>query len=105
MPKPVPIKLDPVIDVTPEVADYYREACDAWESGEYNADEMADEYPGLTQADACEWSIRGWTIQGWLNLESLLIRLGERVKQLEGQIEFYRQQLRDRYEVLSGDVQ
>ena len=101
MPAEVPIQLGPVIDVTPEVAEYYRQVCNAWESGQYTQEEMAVEFPGLTQADACEWSIRGFTIDHWLNLEITIQQLKQYTQNLRDQIRFYQQQLRDRYETMS----
>ena len=87
-------------DMTPSVAQDMEEMCNDWQN--YTREEMVERWGDpLTEDYTCRWSIRGWDMQGWYNLESLLIRLGERVKQLEGQIQFYRQQLQDRYEVLS----
>lgn len=97
-PNPVPINLGPVIDITPETAAYYQEACDAWET--HTEEEMAENYSGLSRGDACEWSIRGFTIQDWLNLEVLLLQLGQRMETLSTQIDFYINQLKDRYQAI-----
>lgn len=91
-----------MIDVTPDTAQYWQDACDAWGSGEYTEAEMAAEFPGLTQAQACEWSIRGFTVGDWLNFEIILQQLKAYADSLRSQIRFYRDQLQNRYESLNA---
>lgn len=96
IPKPVPthdLSLPTPITITAEEALYYRDACGAFNSGEYTDDELREEFYGLTQSSSCDWSITGFTVQDWFNVESKLALTGT-----------YTQQLRDRIVIIEGII-
>lgn len=94
-----PLKLDPVIVITPEDAQYYREACEAFsEASVSNSEDTPVGYIGLDLDSACNWSIYGYTVQGWLNLEQRLLLIKSYIKEVESQSKFYQDQLLNQYE-------
>lgn len=91
------IRLDPVIVVTAKDAEYYSEACEAFSE---DFDDALVSYPGLDQDSACNWSVYGFTTQGWLNFEQQLILIEAYVKEVKSQLEFYKQQLQNQYDAV-----
>lgn len=97
LPEPSPPELskEQVIIMTPEDAQYLLQACKDLREG--NA--LPDEYIGLDEDTACYWTISGFSSQGWYNFQQNLILLKSYTDSLREQNKFYRQQLKDRYEV------
>ena len=84
-------QLGPVVVVTAKDAQYYLEACNAWESGEYSDEEMAIEYAGLSRSAACDWAVYGQTVQGNLNLENIFIQQATYAEQMREHVKFLRE--------------
>lgn len=82
-----------IVVMTPEEAQYLSDACYDLKAGTA----LENEYNGLDVDSACFWSISGYTSQGWYNFQENLILLGAYTEQLRSQLEFYKQQLRDRH--------
>jgi len=96
LPKEVPtpdLSIPTPITITAEETLYYRDACIAFNSNEYTAEELMEEFHGLTQSASCDWSITGFTVQDWFNVESKLALAGT-----------YSQQLRDRISSLEAII-
>ena len=64
-------QLPPTITLTPDEVAYYKEVCDAWESNEHTKADMEENFPGLPRGAACDWAIKGYTIQGSLTVEAM----------------------------------
>ena len=68
--------LPPSTVITADEVSYYLEACNAWKSvgteGGPLTDEVAEDYPGLTQGDACEWAVFGYTVQGSITWDEII---------------------------------
>jgi hypothetical protein len=74
------------IVITKAETEYYTEACDAWESGEYTEDELLVEY-SLSRGAACDWAIYGHTVQGSLDIESIFVQQADYVERLRAHID------------------
>lgn len=105
--KPTPPALainDPILVVNHETALDYSQACEAYNSvGEEDADSLEEvqaEFPGISQDDACNYNIYGFTLQGWLNFEANLAELAGYVEKLRDHIDFLEDQLRSRYKII-----
>lgn len=104
-----PLKLDPVIVLTPQDAQYYQEACESLtEASVSDSEKTSNEavgyiggevgYLGLDIDSACNWAVYGYTVQGWLNLEQQLLIIRSYVKEVESQRKFYQDQLLNQYQ-------
>jgi hypothetical protein len=82
--------------MTPKDALYLSDACQDLSS---ITEDYSDTYSGLSRENACSWSIIGFTVQGWLNLQQDLILINSYVEQLRNQREYYESQLIKQYEV------
>lgn len=95
---------DPVIIVNSREANDFYDACIAFQSaGEEGFDtleEVQREYQGLTEDDACNYNIYGWTLQGWLNFESKMAEIAGYVEKLRDHIQFLENQMDTRYEII-----
>jgi len=81
--------LPPVITITPADAAYFAEACDEWsEWGQYDEESWMDDFPGLTNDDACNWAIYGYTVQDQLTMEQVWASTAAYTESLESQITF-----------------
>ena len=83
---------NPIV-ITPLETNYYAEACIAHSDGSYSKDELALLFPELSRENACGWSIYGFTVQSWFNVEAKLALAGS-----------YAQQLRSRIILLEGVI-
>lgn len=96
------LALPSIIVVTPVEAQYYLDACEAYESvGQEDAEdeeELQQRYAGLSRSAACEWAIYGFSVQGWLNLESQFNEISTYTKALRARIETLENMLLDQYE-------
>jgi len=92
--------MPPVIVVTADEARYYLEVCDAWASGEYSPAEMAEQYPGLSRGDACDWAVYGLSSQGWFTLESLVAEFVRRQQACRATVDALHRAAEQRYQVL-----
>lgn len=81
--------------MTPDDAQYLNDACEAF-SEEIDGEVVG--YVGLDAESSCRWSIVGFTVQGWLNLQQNLILIESYVSQLRNQRDFYKEQLIKQYE-------
>jgi len=90
--------------LTLENVTYFAEACDAWKSvgqeGFDTADEVAADYPGLTQEDACGWAIYGRTVGDELAFEQDLERAAGYADELRSVIASLTRQLKSLHEAL-----
>lgn len=95
---------DPVIVINSNEASYYLDACEdyrvAGEEGHDTLEDVRQAYPGLSQDDACNFNIYGWTLQGWLNFESKMAELAGYVETLRGHIQFLENQMDARYDLM-----
>lgn len=85
--------------MTAEDALYLSDACIALSEAS-NDEEVG--YIGLDRDSACEWSIYGLTVQGWLNLQQDLILIENYVETLRNQRDFYETQLIKQYEAVNN---
>jgi hypothetical protein len=97
-----PLRLPEVVVVTTTEALYYNDACLAFKSigfeGEDDLQGVLEQYPGLTQSAACEWAIYGFTVQGWLSLESQINEIGAYTRSLRARIAVLEGMLNDQYD-------
>lgn len=91
--RPTPTK-NPLITITPEVAQTYSEACSDFKAGTV----LKDEYIGLDEHTACNYAIQGFTSTGWSNEKQDKLLLNFYIKQLENQRDLYERQLTERYQ-------
>ncbi|GGW88592.1 hypothetical protein [Alteromonas halophila] len=95
---------DPVIVINSNEASYFLDACEAFrfagEEGHSTLEEVRQNYPGLSQDDACNFNIYGWTLQGWLNFESKMAELAGYVETLRSHIQFLENQMDARYKLM-----
>jgi len=95
-PSPPTLSLPQVIVITAKDAEYYAEACVSLSDDTYDEDVG---YIGLDRESACAWSIHGFTVQGWYNLQQDLILIQNYVEQVKFQRDFYEKQLLNRSSV------
>jgi hypothetical protein len=109
---PTPPKLGdqfgPAIVITAKDANYFADACAAWEEKEgeiavYTAEDMKKQYPGLSRSAACDWAIYGQTVQGNLNLENIFILQATYAEQMRAHVKFLTEVI-DRMYDLSEEV-
>ena len=84
--------------MTRDDSEYLNEACLAFKDGEGIG------YVGLDEESACRWSIVGFTVQGWLNLQQNLILIESYVSKLRNQRDFYKEQLIKQYESVNNET-
>jgi hypothetical protein len=97
-----PLKLPEVVVVTTADAHNYIDACLAFKAvGKPDQDtlkEVEEEYPGLSQSSACNWAIYGFTVQGWLSLESQINEIGAYTRSLRARVAVLEGMLNDQYD-------
>tara|TARA_R110000744_G_scaffold3823_1_gene14117 strand:- start:2753 stop:3103 length:351 start_codon:yes stop_codon:yes gene_type:complete len=64
-----------------KAAGYYREACDAYEVGDQDEDDVMASY-GLSRSAACNWAADCYTIQGGLTFEYIQIQQADYAERL-----------------------
>lgn len=82
-----------MLTITPEVADDWRAACDAYELASqegYTDEEILTDY-GLSRDAACNWAIKGYTIQGELNQRNTWVLIWSYTEDLRGTIDDLKQ--------------
>jgi hypothetical protein len=92
------MSLKEVIIMTSKDALYLSDACQDLSS---TTEDYSDTYVGLDRESACNWAIKGFTVQGWLNLQQDLILIDSYVQQLRIQREYYESQLMKQYEAIN----
>jgi hypothetical protein len=94
------LRLPEVVVVTTAEALYFNDACLAFKAIGSEDDRLGvlDDYPGLTQSAACEWAIYGFTVQGWLSLESQINEIGAYTRSLRARIALLEGMLNDQYD-------
>ena len=97
-------QLPKTVTLTPKEVAYYKEACDAWEGGEYSGPEMQDAYPGLTRGAACDWAIKGYTIQDGLTVEDMWNQSARYAEEMRNYARALKQQIEHMYQ-LSQETQ
>jgi hypothetical protein len=101
--------LGPAIVITARDVSYLADVCDAWnernKDGDpaYSAEEMQNEYGGVSRSAACDWAIYGQTVQGNLNLENIFILQATYAEQMRAHVKFLREVI-DRMYDLSEEV-
>lgn len=112
LPKPTLIKteappqltLPPVIVINRNEASFYMDACDDYEyAGQEDyptLKEVQQMYPGISQDDACNFNIYGFTLQGWLNFESQMVKVAGYVEKLRQQIRYLEQTIEARQSII-----
>lgn len=85
---------NPILTITPEVAQGYSDACNDFRDGTA----LPEEYVGLAERTACNYALQCFTHTGWSNEEQDQILIQNYVERLEEQRDFYEKQLKDRYE-------
>lgn len=93
--------MPPVLVTTAEEVSYWTEACDAFSDGEYDEEELSEQYPGLTRSSSCDWAIYGFTVQGWLNFESYMAQLASYVEQLRAHINYQEKMMEERQRIVN----
>lgn len=85
----LPVYEPMMVSITSEDARYLIEACDEFENeGEPWAqakDELGTMYPGLDKKSSCNWSLTGFTFQGWqdfLIYQNNIVLVMERLKDI-----------------------
>jgi len=89
--------------ITAEEAQYYKDACDAWESNEYEESEILNEY-GLSRSSACDWAIFGYTVQGELTVESIYNQQSSYVEQLRFYIQYLKSTIQNMYDASTNKM-
>jgi len=92
-------QLPATVTLTPKEVEYYKEACDAWEGGEYSDLEMETEYPGLTRGAACDWAIKGYTIQDGLTVEDMWNQSARYAEEMRNYARVLKLQIEQMYQV------
>lgn len=108
-PSPPALKLPPVLVMTREEALYYVDACDDFKPDDpddvYTQEELWVKYPGLTEENACDWAIYGFTVQDWLSVESGMAEIAGYVEQLRAQIRFMARLMEERQDVMDKQLE
>lgn len=95
--------------MTREEALYYAEACDDFNPDDpgdaYTPEELRLKYPGLSEENACDWAVYGFTVQDWLTVESGMAEIAGYVEQLRAQIRFMRQLMNERQAVMDKQLE
>jgi hypothetical protein len=91
--------LPDTITITAKEAAYYKEACDAWQGGEYSKEEMASEYPGLSRGASCDWAVKGYTIQAGLTFEQMWNLSADYAEQMRNYAKTLKAQIDSMYEL------
>lgn len=89
------------IVVTPEEARYWLEACDAFRGEDSSPEQLEEDYPGLTEDSACNWSIYGLTTQDWYSLEWSFEVLNTYIENLRQIIQTQTDMANSRYEIMN----
>ncbi len=81
---------------------YYNSVCDeyklAGQADQYTEAEVLKRSNGLTRSAACDWAVYGFTVQGWLNLESQISEISTYTQSLRARIELLEGMLQDQYD-------
>jgi hypothetical protein len=112
LPEPIMIKteqaptltLPPVMVINSDEASYYLEACEdfkkAGQQDEYTLEKLQAQYEGLSQDDACNFNIYGFTLQGWLSLEAQMVKVAGYVEKLRSQIDYLEKKIQERQKII-----
>ena len=92
-------QLPPTITLTPAEVAYYKVVCEAWEDGEYTEEEMADQFPGLSRGAACDWVIKGYTIQGGLTVEDMWNQSAHYAESMRAYVKALKTQINNMYDL------
>lgn len=57
-------------------------------------------YKGLTQDDACNFNIYGFTLQGWLSFESEMTKIAGYVENLRNHISYLENVIKERQKII-----
>jgi hypothetical protein len=91
--------LPETITITAKEASYYKDACDAWEGGEYSKAELAQQYPGLSRGSACDWAVKGYTIQAGLTFEQMWNLSADYAEQMRNYANTLKTQINSMYQL------
>ena len=99
------LTLPPVMVINSNEASYFLEACEdfskAGQPDEYSLKELKIKYVGLNQDDACNFNIYGFTLQGWLNLETQMAKVAGYVDKLRSQIDYLEKTIQERQKIIT----
>lgn len=102
-PQPPNLDLPPVLVITAVEAEYYQEVCEEFSQlteSDTAARKALETSTGMTQANACNWAIYGFTVQDWLTLEVKMAEIAGYVDQLRAQLQFLRELMNKRQQVM-----
>ncbi len=102
-PQPPNLDLPPVLVITAVEAEYYQEVCEEFSQlakSDTTAREALEKRTGMTQGNACDWAIYGFTVQDWLTLEVKMAEIAGYVDQLRAQLQFLRELMEKRQRVM-----
>lgn len=92
--------IPPIAVTTLKEAKYYLEVCEAWKQvgkeGFHNAEEVTEQYGGLTENDSCRWALYGWPVESQVSFEKLLARWAGYTDKLRVRVNFLVEQLVNR---------
>jgi hypothetical protein len=98
------LTLPPVMVINSDEASYYLEACEdfkkAGQQDEYTLEKLQAQYEGLSQDDACNFNIYGFTLQGWLSLEAQMVKVAGYVEKLRSQIDYLEKKIQERQKII-----
>lgn len=106
-PKPPNLDLPPVLVITAVEADYYKEVCEEFSQlaeSDTAARKALEARTEMTQGNACDWAIYGFTVQDWLTLEVKMAEIAGYVDQLRAQLQFLRELMNKRQRVMEERV-
>ena len=102
-PRPPNLDLPPVMVITAVEAEYFRETCEEFSElaeSDTAARQALEARTEMTQGNACDWAIYGFTVQDWLTLEVKMAEIAGYVDQLRAQLQFLRELMKERQRVM-----
>lgn len=88
--------------MTAKDVQYYNDVCAEYKSAgqpdQYTEAEVLKRSKGLTRSASCDWAVYGFTVQGWLTLESQISEISTYTRSLRARIEVLEGMLQDQYE-------
>jgi hypothetical protein len=102
-PQPPNLDLPPVLVITAVEAEYYKEVCEEFSQlaeSDTTARKALEVRTEMTQGNACDWAIYGFTVQDWLTLEVKMAEIAGYVDQLRAQLQFLRELMNKRQRVM-----